>query len=394
MKQRLIRYFAGIACSSAMVVTLALVTTASGQSNSVAADRTAEPLPPGEITMDNDPPPAPPFSISQPPTRSSLTIRTQRSAVEAASERMGILQKRLDSLDEAEELEIEKLQGRLQLLRQVMNRQRREMQDAAKREALLKQKNAQVMLELQARQRLLDSTAEETVVVPVFPKDKSEPPPVPPNFPQPESDAEKIEAQLVDTGDDANTETDSSATDQTSAEETALAQDNTDSSDVETMQVAKPESVVDSQILNQVAETSDDPTTVELPGNPEGDTDVPPPQPITSGAVDSMLLADNLFGDAKYKLALEVYLKMAATQLTDDERTWVTYQVACCSEHLGDLDTAEKNFRTVVNNKEAKNLAGMAQWRLGLIDHHRKLQVHLSSLENFLDSVREEFPHE
>ena len=341
------------------------------------------PAPNNEV-LDNNPPPAPPFLRNQRPN-SSRRFDDINASFETPTRALESLQKQWARLDEDEDAEIRRLESQLRTLRHLMDRQRRDVRDALAREA-----EARAIAEHAAEAKSQSSTQlppssvsepDDAVVVPVFPKPRPEPEtaPVPPVLtPVPPTDSTLVEANPLDR---------------------TIASDITDSTpnedDNSTLEVASESSAVDSQILKQIADDGDaasDSPNQNHAGDQSSDGDVPPPQPITAGAVDSLLLADNLFGNKKFGLAMEIYLKLAGTELTTDDRVWVTYQVACCSEHLGDIDAAEKNFRTVSNSKESANLASMAQWRLGLIDHQRKLESHILSLNEFLNGVKGQYP--
>ena len=110
-------------------------------------------------------------------------------------------------------------------------------------------------------------------------------------------------------------------------------------------------------------------------------------RPITENVVDRERLADNLFGFAEYRLALEVYFELSQEEVSRENSTWYTYQIASCLRHLGELDQAEKYYRRVAAEQQPEFLSQTSRWWLSVIDDQRKLNEQLEQWKQKLDAL-------
>jgi tetratricopeptide (TPR) repeat protein len=137
-----------------------------------------------------------------------------------------------------------------------------------------------------------------------------------------------------------------------------------------------PELVPNSEAANSDAEASKAPKFI-------GETVVP-------SAVDPLELANSLFQTGNYDLALKTYLAVADKVDKPQDALWTDYFVASCYRILGDLPTAEKGYRSLVESRRPTRPVEVARWWLDNVERRKSIAATLNDLDASLKAVSEE----
>ncbi|MCS6864642.1 MAG: hypothetical protein RMJ56_17580 [Gemmataceae bacterium] len=121
----------------------------------------------------------------------------------------------------------------------------------------------------------------------------------------------------------------------------------------------------------------------------------PPPTPVvppkkvetTPGIiVDEIKAAMNRFRDNDIETAKRTFQLIDPTTLSNEDRAFVRYMLACCHRRLGNLSEAETLYREVANSPDDAFFASCAIWQLALIRSEKELQTQLEQLRSRLKS--------
>jgi hypothetical protein len=126
-----------------------------------------------------------------------------------------------------------------------------------------------------------------------------------------------------------------------------------------------------------------DPAT---PGKPLDPKTEPSTRPDTASAtdtgkpVDSLALANALFGAGDYEGALKAYGQVNLTGMRPDERVPVQYLIATCLRRQGKTDEAAKLYREIAGSKGDEMVAELAQWQLQSMRWRRDMEEQIKDL--------------
>ncbi len=126
-----------------------------------------------------------------------------------------------------------------------------------------------------------------------------------------------------------------------------------------------------------------------IPTRQPGEFAEPIPVPVTSGPVDRLRLADNLFATGEPQLALEIYEDIIELRQAPAKQTWIEYQMAGCHRQLGDLDQAERLYRVVTGTPNAEFLSQSSRWWLESIKRQREIQARHNQLTKTVQTIDE-----
>lgn len=127
-------------------------------------------------------------------------------------------------------------------------------------------------------------------------------------------------------------------------------------------------------------------TTPEGPRKSPSVTSQGPPRPE---AIDPLSLADNLFGADDVPAALKIYQGLTPAKFSPGHRQWIRYQIASCHRRLGDVGTAEQEYRELAGTKTDDRIAAQARWWLDAIQKRKRLESGLKAAGEALNSSSE-----
>jgi tetratricopeptide (TPR) repeat protein len=100
-------------------------------------------------------------------------------------------------------------------------------------------------------------------------------------------------------------------------------------------------------------------------------------QPVISGPIDRMGLANNLYAVGEYLMAMELYKETDESPLTAQQQIWAEYQTANCLRRLGQTGEASNRYRRLAGQPEAGWLSEKAGWWVGVLEQIRQLEKSL-----------------
>jgi TolA-binding protein len=111
-----------------------------------------------------------------------------------------------------------------------------------------------------------------------------------------------------------------------------------------------------------------------------------PPRPEV---IEPLALADNLFGADDVAAALKIYQGLTPAKFGAGDRQWIRYQIASCHRRLGDVGTAEQEYRELAGTKPDDRIAAFARWWLDAIQKRKRLEGGLKAAAEALNSPGE-----
>lgn len=115
----------------------------------------------------------------------------------------------------------------------------------------------------------------------------------------------------------------------------------------------------------------------------------PPPKKVETTppiVVDEIQAAMNRFRDNDIETAKRTFQLIDPTTLSNEDRAFVRYMLACCHRRLGNISEAETLYREVANSPDDEFFANCAIWQLSLIRSEKELQTQLEQLRSRLKS--------
>jgi hypothetical protein len=107
---------------------------------------------------------------------------------------------------------------------------------------------------------------------------------------------------------------------------------------------------------------------------------VPGRQPVVSGPIDRLGLANNLYAVGEYPTAMELYMESDEAPLTAQQQIWAEYQTANCLRRLGRTSEASNRYRRLAGQTEAGWLSEKANWWVGVLEQIRQLEKSLEEV--------------
>jgi tetratricopeptide (TPR) repeat protein len=107
---------------------------------------------------------------------------------------------------------------------------------------------------------------------------------------------------------------------------------------------------------------------------------VPGRQPVVSGPIDRLGLANNLYAVGEYPTAMELYMESDEAPLTAQQQIWAEYQTANCLRRLGRTSEASNRYRRLAGQPEAGWLSEKANWWVGVLEQIRQLEKSLEEV--------------
>jgi hypothetical protein len=104
--------------------------------------------------------------------------------------------------------------------------------------------------------------------------------------------------------------------------------------------------------------------------------------------IDSLSLADSLFGADEIAQALQVYQTLSPEKLPAADRTWVRYQIASCHRRLGNVGASEQGYRELAGSSDER-IAAQARWWLDALDKRKRLENSLKGVNEALGPATE-----
>ncbi|MCA9168576.1 MAG: hypothetical protein KDB23_12965 [Planctomycetales bacterium] len=111
--------------------------------------------------------------------------------------------------------------------------------------------------------------------------------------------------------------------------------------------------------------------------------------PLLDAAVDSLRLANNLYGSNEIKLALDIYQRMDKAGLDQLDQLWVEYQIGNCHRRLGNRQESERAFRIVTSRDKSTWIGENARWWLDVNDRANRLETQIETFKQALDQLQE-----
>ncbi|MFV0446832.1 MAG: tetratricopeptide repeat protein [Planctomycetaceae bacterium] len=136
--------------------------------------------------------------------------------------------------------------------------------------------------------------------------------------------------------------------------------------------------------------TGDDTPANELTANQSGS--LPAIEPVVSGEIDRLGLADSLYATGETSRACEIYRQLPLTTLRPDLQQWVNFQLANCSRRQGDVAEAERQYRQIINTQPDGWLGELCRWWLLHLDDQRRLAANSAKLAELLTTLSRESP--
>ncbi len=166
------------------------------------------------------------------------------------------------------------------------------------------------------------------------------------------------------------------------------AQTNTDSSRMVTKPIAAGSDPVEPDTL----QSENNPPPVETPS--ETTPSLSPSQvdaiALTNETVDSLALANNLYGTGEYSLALKIYSTIDQSEMVPDDKIWIRFQVANCQRRLGNFREAQRGYRVVTSAAGESWIGKTAHWWLDATDRTARLKSRIDNLQAKYDELRKE----
>ncbi len=132
-------------------------------------------------------------------------------------------------------------------------------------------------------------------------------------------------------------------------------------------------------------------STIE--STPESDPPIAhTPLPIASDAVGNPnipALADNLFALGEYQLAQSSYEQLDIESLPEEDKIWVTYQLAGCQRHLGETEAAGSLYRQILADYPDHYLAGISRWWLDAMEATSEQTQAIGTIRMALQRINE-----
>jgi hypothetical protein len=100
--------------------------------------------------------------------------------------------------------------------------------------------------------------------------------------------------------------------------------------------------------------------------------------------VDEIQAAMNRFRDNDIETAKRTFQLIDPTTLSNEDRAFVRYMLACCHRRLGNISEAETLYREVANSPDDEFFANCAIWQLSLLRSEKELQTQLEQLRSRL----------
>lgn len=110
---------------------------------------------------------------------------------------------------------------------------------------------------------------------------------------------------------------------------------------------------------------------------------------IVDGPIDRLALANNLYATGQLVLALEMYEQIDQSAVSQQDRYWIEYQLACCLRKLRRIPEAQSRFRRLAAQPEAGVLNEMSRWWLDRITDRAALETDIQRLQKIMDTIRE-----
>lgn len=121
-----------------------------------------------------------------------------------------------------------------------------------------------------------------------------------------------------------------------------------------------------------------------MPYPPPGGPVVPKTKIDTTPSVlvDEIRAGMNRFRDNDFETAKRTFQLIDPTTLSNEDRAFVRYMLACCHRRLGSTTEAETIYREVANSPDDEFLSNCAIWQLSLIRSEKELKTQLEQLRS------------
>jgi hypothetical protein len=133
---------------------------------------------------------------------------------------------------------------------------------------------------------------------------------------------------------------------------------------------------------NPVSRNAQEPTPKVLPSE----------APLETDPVDSLALADSLFGAGEIEMALAGYQRLGDGEIPDSDRRWVQYQIASCKRTLGEPGSAEQIYRELLADNRDDMVAAQARWWLETLQTRKRLLGAAQGVQSALEKLKEQIP--
>ena len=110
---------------------------------------------------------------------------------------------------------------------------------------------------------------------------------------------------------------------------------------------------------------------------------------IVDGPIDRLALANNLYATGQLVLALEMYEQIDQSAVSQQDRYWIEYQMACCLRKLKRISDAQARFRRLSAHPDAGVLNEMSRWGLDRITDRAALEADIQRFQKIIDAIRE-----
>jgi tetratricopeptide (TPR) repeat protein len=114
-----------------------------------------------------------------------------------------------------------------------------------------------------------------------------------------------------------------------------------------------------------------------------------PIAPEAVGSPNIPALADNLYALGEYQLAHGSYQEIDLESLNEEDKIWVTYQLAGCLRHLGEAESAASKYRQILADHPDHYLSGISRWWLDAMEESTEQSQALDVLRTTLLRINE-----
>lgn len=111
---------------------------------------------------------------------------------------------------------------------------------------------------------------------------------------------------------------------------------------------------------------------------------------LTNQTVDSLALANNLYGTGEYSLALKIYSKITQSEMLQEDKIWIRFQIANCHRRLGNFKEAQRGYRVVTTAAADSWMGDTAHWWLDTTTKTARLQDRITRLQASYEQLRKE----
>lgn len=123
--------------------------------------------------------------------------------------------------------------------------------------------------------------------------------------------------------------------------------------------------------------------------HPGSDPGMPSISPEALSSPNLPALADNLYALGEYQLAHGSYQEIDRESLPEEDKVWVTYQIAGCLRHMGESESAASLYRQILADHDNHYLANASRWWLDAMDEYTEQTQAVEALRTTLQQIEE-----